>query len=320
MVGALVVFALGKPFYAREPERRDKTPAERQEQRATLGLFCVIVSLLLWYFAYKFGWLPPVLLAAVALAIVAAAVKVYSMFTPDMRATLTRLFGVFALIVLWWVAYEHNDSIWVFFARDYMDHKFTVPEWLPGWLGGGAQYEPKADAYQFINSLFVLIFIPVFNLLFRAIDPGMKVFTSVRKILIGLLLTAASSGIMMLAASLTNGGTVKVSALWMVLAYIVLTAGEVLVYGTMLDLSYAAAPKSMKGFITACFLLTNTLGNFINSVIAPTYGGSLNVAPEERGALSPEQFFAMSAGIVLVATVAFYFVGKRFERGYTPAA
>jgi len=149
----------------------------------------------------------------------------------------------------------------------------------------------------------------------------MKVFTSVKKILIGLLVTAASSGTMMYAAYLTNGGTSKVSALWLVVAYIILTAGEVLVYGTMLDLSYAAAPKSMKGFITACFLLTNTLGNFINSVLAPaTYGGSLVDPPEKRGVLSPVEFFAMSAGIVLVATVAFYFVGRRFERGSAAAA
>src|SRR5262245_53046240 len=322
MVGALAIFALGKPFYAKEPQHRNKTPAERQEQNATLGLFGVIVALLLWYLALKFEWASAVLLAAFALAIVAAAVKVYFMFTPDMRATLARLFGVFGLIVLWWVAYEHNDSIWVFFARDYMHHNdttFTVPAWLPDWLGGGTLYEPKADSYQYINSLFVLIFIPLFNVIFRVIDPDMKVFTSVKKILIGLLVTAASSGTMMYAAYLTNGGTDKVSALWLVVAYIVLTAGEVLVYGTMLDLSYAAAPKSMKGFITACFLLTNTLGNLINSFLSRLYGGSLKDAPETRGPLGTVEFFAMTMGIVVVAGVAFYFVGKRFERGNAAA-
>src|SRR5262249_6134490 len=156
------------------------------------------VALLAWYFVFKYrddlvqwvsqhtfdipSWVSWVFLAAFAVAILAAAVRVWFMFTPDMRATLSRLFGVFGLIVLWWVAYEHNDSIWVFFARDYMHHQhttFTVPTWLPEWLGGGVHYEPQADAYQYINSLFVLIFIPLFNMLFRAIDPGMKVFTSV---------------------------------------------------------------------------------------------------------------------------------------------
>ena len=58
--------------------------------------------------------------------------------------------------------------------------------------------------------------------------------------------------------------------LWIVGAYILLTIGEVLVYGTMLDLSYAYAPARMKGFITACFLVTNALGNLINRNTAST--------------------------------------------------
>lgn len=334
MVGALAIFALGKPYYAKEV-KRERTPDERREQNATLGLFCVIVLAFACYFAaakqsdvraFLAGqfevsvpdWAYYSGIGLAAVAILFATVKVFASYTPEMRRTLSRLFGIFGLIVFWWVAYEHNDGVWVFFARDYMHHAdttFTVPGWLPNWLGGGALYEPRADSYGYINSLFVLVFIPVFNGLFRAIDPKMKVFTSVRKILIGLLLTAAASGVMMYAAQLTAGGTVRVTALWMVWAYIILTAGEVLVYGTMLDLSYAAAPKSMKGFITACFLLTNTLGNFINSILVPrTYGGSLVDPPADRGVFNPVQFFAMSAAIVLVATVAFYFVGKRFER------
>ena len=45
---------------------------------------------------------------------------------------------------------------------------------------------------------------------------------------------------------------VKVSVLWPTVAYIILTLGEVLLYGTMLEIAYTAAPKSMKGFVTAC--------------------------------------------------------------------
>src|SRR5207248_2712941 len=76
-----------------------------------------------------------------------------------------------------------------------------------------------------------------------------------------------------LAAAGTAGG-VKVSMLWIIGAYVVLTIGEVLVYGTMLDLSYAYAPARMKGFITACFLVTNTLGNTINREYGKLYYGA----------------------------------------------
>ncbi len=336
MLGALAIFALGKPFYAKETIGGDKTPEQRQLQSASLGLFWVIVLFFAVWFAFDFRaavieraaakgialplWAYKCGIGVLAAAWLGLAVRVYRMFSPDMQSTLTRLFGVFGLIVLWWVAYEHNDTIWVFFARDYMSHAemaFTVPSWLPDWLGAGTRYEPKADAYQFINSLFVLIFIPVFSILFRVVDPQMKTYTPVRRVLIGFFVTSLASGVMMYAAYRTQGGTVLVSAWWMVIAYIILTAGEVLLYGTMLDLSYAAAPKSMKGFITACFLLTNTMGNFINSYLTRLYGGSLKDAVDDRGPLGAVQFFGMSMAIVVAAGIAFYFVGKRFERGNT---
>jgi POT family proton-dependent oligopeptide transporter len=292
---------------------------------ALISMF--IVPIIRDHKGYAIAFQFPAWLMVLALAIFAGGKRFYAkeervvhVKTPEEKkqqwATLVRLLGIFGLIVFWWVAYEHNDSIWVFFARDYMNHQdtaFTLPSWL-----GGARYEPKADSYQYINSLFVLIFIPVFNLIFRAIDPNMKIITPVRKVLAGFLLTAAAIGVMMLAAYSTNGGAAKVSAWWLVVAYIVLTAGEVLLYGTMLDLSYAAAPKSMKGFITACFLLTNTLGNFVNMLFSRLYGGSLKDAPG-RWSVSPTTFFGLTICIVLAATVAFYFVGKQFERGQAKA-
>ena len=56
-----------------------------------------------------------------------------------------------------------------------------MPDWLPAGSAAESHYEPKADAYQFINSLFVLIFIPLFNVFFRSVDPQMKTFTAVRR-------------------------------------------------------------------------------------------------------------------------------------------
>jgi len=326
MVGALAIFAAGKPFYAKGVRGRVKTAAQRQEENATLALFFAILCglagpLLVKEFVSRETYV--ISQIALAVASIALLILAWRLFSPEMRATLARLFGVFGLISLWWVAYEHNDSIWVFFARDYMSHTetaFTMPDWLPGWLGGGTRYEPKADAYQFVNSLFVLIFIPLFNFVFRLLDPDAKTFTAVRRVLIGLFVSAVAPGLMLVAAQRTQGGTVLVSAYWLIAAYIVLTAGEVLVYGTMLDLSYSAAPKSMKGFITACFLLTNTLGNLINSFLSRLYGGSLKDAPEARGPLGTVEFFAMTTGIVVVTGVAFYFVGRRFERGQSATA
>ena len=42
---------------------------------------------------------------------------------------LRRLFGVFGLMIFFWVVYEHNDVQWVLFAREHIDLK--LPDWAP---------------------------------------------------------------------------------------------------------------------------------------------------------------------------------------------
>jgi POT family proton-dependent oligopeptide transporter len=178
--------------------------------------------------------------------------------------------------------------------------------------------------------------VPVFNTAFKYLDPNLKIFTSMRKIFAGFILTAAAIGIMAVAGYLVQGHTTmegvgdkvrevcpvnaKVSILWPAMAYIVLTFGEVLLYGTMLDLSYAAAPKSMKGYVTACFLLTNTLANFLNILWTPFYGGSLPDPVSKRGPLLPGPFFGITAIVTLVAALVFIYVARRFERSRAEAA
>jgi POT family proton-dependent oligopeptide transporter len=271
MLGALIIFALGKPFYAlKKPTRHVLTPEERSLQWKTLG----------------------------------------------------QLFGIFGLVVLYWFGYEHNDTLWISFISNYVDLRVPV-----------LNKTIAPDQLQFLNALFVLILIPTFIFLFKGLDPEVRIFTPVRKILAGFFLTAAAVAIMAVAAFLVQGytqqvmqggklvevATAKVSVLWPAAAYIVLTVGEVLLYGTMLELAYAAAPKSMKGFVTACFLLTNSLANFLNMAWTPLYA-SITDEPAQRGPLLPGQFFGITALITLAAGIAFIFIGKRFERSQAEAA
>jgi POT family proton-dependent oligopeptide transporter len=278
--------------------------------------------------AYAVAFQFPAWLMVISLTIFAAGKRFYALekpephvLTPEERRlqwrTLVRLFGIFALVIFFWIGYEHNDTLWVAFNRDYVNMR--VP---------GLSWTIAPDQLQFLNALFVIILVPTFNFVFARLDPDIKVITPIRKIVAGFFLTAAAIGIMALAGYLVQGHTkevmeggklkeiseVKVSIWWPAIAYVVLTFGEVLLYGTMLELAYTAAPKSMKGFITACFLVTNALGNLVNLVWAPMYGGSLTVAADKRGPLPPGTFFLITAGAALFAAVASIYVGKQFER------
>ena len=294
--------------------------------------------------AYAFAFAFPTGLMALSLAIFAAGKRTYALekpghhvLTPEerrlRRKTLGQLFGIFALVILFWFGYEQNDTLWVAFTRDYVNLRVPLLE-----------ITISPDQLQFLNALFVLILIPVFNFTFSRLDPEVKIFTRMNKVLAGFILTAAAVAVMSLAGFLAQGhteqvmqgdrlaevATGKVSVFWPATAYIVLTFGEVLLYGTMLELAYSAAPKSMKGFITGCFLVTNAMGNLLIAGInlgftqlpgwARLYGGSLVDEAAKRGPLLPGEFFGITALGVLAAGVAFILIGKQFERSQTEAA
>jgi dipeptide/tripeptide permease len=119
--------------------------------------------------------------------------------------------------------------------------------------------------------------------------------------------------------------------LWIIGAYILLTIGEVLVYGTMLDLSYAYAPARMKGLVTACFLVTNTIGNFVNTQFGKLYFSGVGKGEQlvqnldwgvqvstESGVVFrfyPQIFFSIDTAIAVAAAIGFFFVARRFNRG-----
>src|SRR5579871_2413843 len=84
--------------------------------------------------AYRVAFSVPAGFMVLALAVFAAGKKTYALekperheLTPEERRlqwqTLRRLFGIFALVVLFWFGYEHNDTLWVAFTRDYVDLK-----------------------------------------------------------------------------------------------------------------------------------------------------------------------------------------------------
>ncbi|HVJ82853.1 MAG TPA: MFS transporter, partial [Planctomycetia bacterium] len=191
----------------------------------------------------------------------------------EQRSVLLRLLGLFLIMTFYWVPYEHNDSLWVFFARDHMNMTLNF-------FGASKTFAP--DGLQWVNSLCVLLFIPFFNYFWPKVDPAGTRFPPTSKMLIGFVFTAAAAGMMAILGYMVGPET-KVSAWWLVFAYVILTLGEVLIYGTGLELAFTAAPANMKGFVTACFLTTNTLGNLVNSVWTRSF--TTNLAPDSSSGL-----------------------------------
>ena len=135
--------------------------------------------------------------------------------------------------------------------------------------------------------------------------------TPLRKIGIGFFLTTASFVVVWwIQAQVDDGRTPSVA--WQLLAYIILSASEVMVYISGLEFSYTQAPPKLKSVIMAIWFLVVSIGNQFTAAmhaLVPTlkrYGLDLENAGWYR-------FFAL---LMLGTAILFIFVARLY-RGRT---
>jgi proton-dependent oligopeptide transporter, POT family len=252
------------------------------------GIFMVIATIVFWMGRKKMVHVPP-----------GGWQFVRETFSGEGLSAIARLTLIYVFVAVFWALWDQSSGgEWTLQARD-LDRSIF------GW-------SPYAEQIQIINPILILTFIPLFNYVVYPAVNRFFTLTPLRKIGIGLFFTAASFiPIWWLAAQIDAG--LKPSVLWQVPAYILLTAGEVMVSVTALEFSYTQAPKTMKSAIMAIFLLSVWLGNIFDSVM------HLVFIPALKGAgvnLDGANFFAFFTILMFVAALAFIFF-SRFYRGKT---
>jgi POT family proton-dependent oligopeptide transporter len=160
----------------------------------------------------------------------------------------SRVLLVFIFIPLFWGMWDMSLSEWVLQAR-----KLDLEVW-PG-------FSLLPEQVQTVNPLFLIAMIPVFTYgVYPLLEKVGLRPTPLRKIGAGLALTALSFVVIAWTQQQIDAG-LRPSMWWQVLAYFILSAGEVLVAITGLEYAYTHAPKSMKSMMTALWLLTVSAGN-----------------------------------------------------------
>lgn len=259
------------------------------------------------HYGYSVAFMAPTVLMVVSLGIFYVGKKHYP--KEDVRAqarvvkpveqkklefkTLVRLSGLFALIVFFWSVFDQASSTWTLFARDYLllDTPFgKIPP----------------DAIQGLNPVLVVALSPLFAWIWSRTDRNeARKLSSPKKMLIGFLLVIFCMGIMALAGYMA--ATAKISILWEIGAYVLMTMAELCISVIGLQLAFEEAPESMKSMITGIWLCTVFLGNLLAGWFARIYTRT-----------TPGNFFGIMTLMIIVVTIAFYFVSRRFE--HRPAA
>lgn len=209
-----------------------------------------------------------------------------------------RVLSVFAFVPFFWALWDQSQSEWVIQASK-CDLKFLGITW-------------QAEQISFVNAAFILMFIPFFSfIVYPTLEKmGIKV-TPLRKIGAGFVLTALSFVVIAIIQGWIDGGATP-SIGWQILAFVVLTAGEVLISITCLEYAYTQSPPSMKSTIMACYLLSVTLGNVLVSVIQNNIkAGGFFAQFQGAG------FFWLFTGICAATAVVFMIVSPRIkEKSY----
>ena len=205
------------------------------------GMLMALATLMFWAGRNKFVHVPP-----------SGKAFLKEAFSRESRRVFGRLGMIYVFIAVFWSLYDQTGSSWVLQAEQ-MDRHFLGFEMLPSQI-------------QAVNPLLIIVLIPLFSyVIYPALGKLIRL-TPMRKVAMGFGLAAAAFAISSLAQErIDAGGTPGVS--WQLLAYLVLTCGEVMVSITALEYSYTQAPRAMKSFIMALFMLSVSLGNIFTSLV-----------------------------------------------------
>lgn len=163
-----------------------------------------------------------------------------------------RVLSIFAFIPFFWMLFDQKASTWVVQARS-MDLQI-----------GGWKFEPSQ--MQLVNPALVMLLIPLTS---GIVYPLFKKLgwelTPLRRMPLGIALGATSFVIAGL-LNLPVAAGERVSVLWQVVPYAVLTVGEILVSVTGLEFAYTQAPPTMKSVIQSFWNLTTAAANLAVAV------------------------------------------------------
>jgi POT family proton-dependent oligopeptide transporter len=214
-------------------------------------------------------------------------------FSTEGLKALGKLSILYVFVTMFWSLFDQSSSKWVLQA-DQMDREIFGITLLPSQI-------------QAANPILILILIPMFSyVIYPAINRVFKL-NPIRKIAIGLFLAAVSFTIPAFVELAIQSGS-KPHIGWQALAYIVLTAAEVMVSITFLEFSYTQAPRKMKSVIMSLFFLSVAAGNKFTSMVNKFIQND-----DGTSKLEGADYYWFFTAAMLGAAVLFSIVGKFYR-------
>lgn len=246
------------------------------------GVLMLMATIAFWSGRYRFVHIPP-----------AGTDFVKEVLSPFGLKIVLKLGSIYLFIAVFWALFEQIGSSWVLQAQK-MDRLIWGVELLPSQI-------------QAANPLLIMFLVPLFTYLIYPALNKLFVLTALNKIAMGLFLTVLAFAIpAWIQMQLDQGIIPHIS--WQLLAYLLLTAAEVMVSITCLEFSYTQAPKSMKSFVMALFFLSVALGNLFTSAV-----NFFIVNEDGTSKLAGAEYFWFFTILMLFTAILFSIVSRNYQ-------
>lgn len=192
---------------------------------------------------------------------------------------------LFVAAAIFWAAFEQAPTSLQLFAKDFTQRT----------IGG---FEVPATWFQSVNSMFIIIFAPVFAGLWLWLGARKINISSPAKFALGLGLAAVGFFIMIFPANMlvATNGTIKVSAFWLIASYLFQTFGELSLSPVGLSSMTKLSPRRYVGQMMGIWFLAASVGNLIAGLV----GGSVDPEKLEQ---TPTLFTWTTIALVVSAIV-----------------
>jgi len=199
---------------------------------------------------------------------------------------------LFVFAAIFWSAFEQTPTALNLFAQDFTNRQlgsFLMP----------------ATWFQSVNSAWIILLAPVIAAIWTALGSRNINLSSPVKFAIGLGFTTIAFVVMIFASYIVVGeGTVatKVSPLWLITFYLLLTLGELFVSPVGLSSMTTLSPKRYVGQMMGIWFLASSVGNLIGGLV----GGEVdpeNLAAMPRLFTTTTMFLGGAALVLIILSV-----------------
>lgn len=204
------------------------------------------------------------------------------------KKRLITLFILMLFTIIFWTCYEQAGCSLTLFAEDSTNRilgNYTIP----------------TGYFQSLNPLYIIILAPIFSIMWSRLRKIKKEPTSIEKFSIALGLMSVAYIVMAYAGNLSETG--KVSMLWLIICYLIMTVAELCISPIGLSLVSKLAPKQYLSIIMGTWFLTSFFGN----LFAGFWGG-------KYGSISTYILFLALAGISFISCLTLILLTPKLKR------